>query len=86
MKIFVSIIAMSESLICATIARWQGTNILIDATVITALEGTTRIGNHGLGPDDLLMGVLAWINTAFRLPCDFQGLGYFQVKTEDNSY
>lgn len=69
MKIFVSTIAMSESLICATKAWWQRANILIDVTVITTLEGTTGLSNNGLGPDDLLMGVLAWIHAAFSLPC-----------------
>jgi hypothetical protein len=69
-KIFVSTIAMSESLICDTIARWQGANILIDATVVTTREVTTSLSNNGLGPDDLLIGVLAWINTAFRLLCE----------------
>lgn len=69
MKIFVSTIAMSESLICATKARWHGANILKEATVVTTLEGTTRISNDGLAPDHLLRGRLGWIHTAFNFPC-----------------
>lgn len=72
--------AMSESfLYTITKARWQRANICIDTICITTLEGMAvpnsncagREGMTSLSPDDLLMGVVVWINKAviICLPC-----------------
>lgn len=66
---------MSESFLCVTKARWQGATIFIRITCIetlegvatvnsncAALEGMTSVSSEAVDPDDLILGVLAWLS------------------------
>jgi hypothetical protein len=59
MKIFMPTISMSESLIWATKARWQGVHICICAASIIALECSTRIRLSGDGFGGIDLGWIA---------------------------
>lgn len=46
----------SESLICATAARWQGINICTQVTVIAAREVTAGVHGDSFDRDDPVLG------------------------------